>query len=118
MYDLDVAGVGRLHFGALSPARRAPEVRLDVFLLHPIHSDLACEELGIGSGPSGLSNGCVLIQNSNSRSTKKGQIGPRRPRLAQIGPRRARLAQIGSKRPRLGQIGPRGSDWLRLLQKA
>ena len=35
----DVAGVVRLHFGALSPARRAPEVRLDVSLLHQIHSD-------------------------------------------------------------------------------
>jgi len=34
---LDVAGVGRSHFGAFSPARRAPEVRLDVFLLHPTH---------------------------------------------------------------------------------
>ena len=27
---LDVAGVGRLHFGALPPARRAPEVLPDV----------------------------------------------------------------------------------------
>ena len=41
---LDVAGVGRLHFGALSPARRAFEVRLDVFLLYRTHSDLACLE--------------------------------------------------------------------------
>ena len=35
---LVVAGVVRLHFGALSPARRAPEVPLDLFLLHQIHS--------------------------------------------------------------------------------
>ena len=41
---LDVAGVGRLHFGALPPARRALEVRLDVFLLYRTHSDLACLE--------------------------------------------------------------------------
>ena len=31
--------VGRLRFGAFSPARRAPEVRFDVSLLHQIHSD-------------------------------------------------------------------------------
>ena len=41
----DVASVVRLHFGALSPARRAPEVRLALFLLHQTHSDLACLEL-------------------------------------------------------------------------
>ena len=35
----DVVGVGRLHFGAFSPARRASEVRFDVSLLHQIHSD-------------------------------------------------------------------------------
>ena len=35
----DVAGVGRLHFGAFSPARRAPEVGLDVSWLHQTHSD-------------------------------------------------------------------------------
>ena len=69
--------MGRLHFGALSPARRAPGVRLDLFLLHPIHSDLACQELGIGSGPTGVSNGGVLIKSLISRSTRKGQIGSR-----------------------------------------
>ena len=35
----DVAGVGRLHFGAFSPARRAPKVRPDVPWLHQTHSD-------------------------------------------------------------------------------
>ena len=79
--------MGRLHFGALSPARRAPGVRLDLLLIHPIHSDLACEELGIGSGPFGGSNGGVLLKSLISRSTRKGQIGPRSSRLAQIGPR-------------------------------
>ena len=51
---LDVAGVGRLHFGALSPARRALEVRLDVFLPYRTHSDLACLQFAISSVPFGL----------------------------------------------------------------
>ena len=37
----DVAGVVRLHFGSLSPARRALQVPLVLFLLHEIHSNLA-----------------------------------------------------------------------------
>ena len=88
-----------MHIVALSPARGAPEVHLDLFLLHPIHSDLAWQGHGIGSGSVGLSNGGVLIKNSISRSIRKGQIGLRR---FQIGPDWPQKAQIGSDWSRLG----------------
>ena len=72
---LDVAGVGRLHFGALSPARRALEVRLDVFLLYRTHSDLVCLE-------------CVRLQEA--------QIGSDWLTLAPGGPDWFRLAPGGA----------------------
>ena len=87
---LDVAGVGRLHFGALPPARRAFEVRLDVFLLYRTHSDLVCLE-------------CVRLQEV--------QIGSDCLQEAQIGSDWLTLAPGG---PDWLRLAPGGLDWLRL----
>ena len=100
---LDVAGVGRLHFGALSPARRALEVRLDVILPHRTHSDLACLKFVISSGPFGLR----LAPGGSDwlRLLQEAQIGSDWPQEAQIGSDWAQEAQIGTDWPQETQIG-------------
>ena len=70
--------MGRSHFGALSPARRASQVPLDVFLLHPIHSDFESLHLGIGPGPSGPPNGAFLLRFLLAAAPEPapGHLGP------------------------------------------
>ena len=47
----DVAGAIRLRLGALSPARGASEVRLDVQFTNPIRSAVAGTEMGLATVP-------------------------------------------------------------------
>ena len=121
---LDVAGVGRLHFGALPPARRALEVRLDVFLLYRTHSDLVCLECEVQVGSDCLQQAQIgsdwltlapggpdwlRLAPGGSDWLRVAPGGPDWPQEAQIGSDWPQEAQIGSDWFQEAQIG---SDWL------